>query len=567
MSINMPEKKQRPAFRPLYALLALLLLAGGVAVYWHASGRVSLVGEVKDSVISLSPGISGTFSRVDVREGQRVGKGQPLALLDSTAQRKTLAEEQQKLAQFEALLPPQYARVPGSGTYGQPQDDETLEERLVRQRKEEAAAERRLQNAADREAQAAVTYNRASMLASQGKLPASERDVAEAALDEARRESQAAKVAFESRSRARSGTGAEIRRVKENQDAIGADALPANLRIKNYELQRERARAAAADLEATVLRAPEDGIVTEIAAKPGAPATAGMPCLYLASLDKAVTVVAPASDDLAKKLRLRQQCRLEIAGAPDNPYAGYIANFLPKSNIPADKDAEQTAASGIRVQIAITGPASKEQSETAKPGEETSPALYMLGGSKADITVLLRAPLYAQDHRSPAGSETSPASQQSNGAATAPAAAPAIESTAVPAGAPSTTVSPVVPPAPPVLTPSGAPATPASVPTPPATEPGNGQNAASPATGQPSQERPAGPDNPEGRLLPPVHPPVAQPESPDTPQGPLDSNRHLPQLPPMQAPEKLTGSPLPDPQNNPSLVTPQVLEREENSQR
>jgi hypothetical protein len=28
----------------------------------------------------------------------------------------------------------------------------------------------------------------------------------------------------------------------------------------------------------------------------------------------------------------------------------------------------------------------------------------------------------------------------------------------------------------------------------------------------------------------------------------------------MQAPERLTGSPLPDPANNPSLVTPDILE-------
>ena len=490
----MPEKKQRPVLRPLYVLLAILALAGIAAVYWHISGRVNLAGEVKDSVISLSPGLSGVFSRIEVREGQQVGKGQPLMILDPTTQRKALAEERQKLAQLEALLPPRHARASGPGGYGQSQDDESLEERLARQRKEEATAERRLQAAAADEAQAAITYSRASMLASQGKLSARERDAAAAALEEARLATQAAKAAFESHSLARSGVTAEMRRVKENQSATGAAALPEGLRIKNYELQRERVRAAEAALEATVVRAPEDGVITEIGAKPGGRATAGVPCLYMASFDKGVVVVAQATDDIAKKLRLNQRCRLEIAGASDNPYAGYISNFLPRSAFSADKDAENAPPEGMRVQITVTGPAGKGQADAAKPAEGDSPALYLRGGARAEVTVLLRAPLYAENEQVPARPDT-------------------------------------------------------------------------PALSTPSPERPNGPDNPEGRLLPPVNPPAPQVPSPDGSQGPLDSNRSLPQLPPMQAPAQVNGSPLPDPRNNPSLVTPDILEREANRER
>ena len=64
-----------------------------------------------------------------------------------------------------------------------------------------------------------------------------------------------------------------------------------------------------------------------------------------------------------------------------------------------------------------------------------------------------------------------------------------------------------------------------------------------------------------------MHPPATHTPPPETSRGPLDANRALPQLPPMQAPEKLTGSPLPDPQNNPSVVTPDILEREGNRER
>lgn len=542
MSITMPEKKQRPAFRPLPALLALLLLGGAFAVYWHISGRVNLAGEVKDSVFSLSPGLSGIFSRVEVREGQRVSKGQPLVILDSTSQRKALAEERQKLAQYEALLPPGHARASAPGGDGRFQERESLEERLARQREEEAAAERRLQSAVADEAQASVLHNRAAVLAAQGKIPARERDAAAAALEDARRTTRAARAAFESYSLARAATVKEIRRVTENQRAVGADALPAGLRIKNYELQQERVFAAEASLEATVVRAPEDGVVTEITARPGGPATAGVPCLFMASFDKGAIVVARAASDVATKLRLNQQCRLEIAGAPDNPYAGHISNFLPGRAPSAGREAESAPPAGMRVEITVTGPAGKALTGTAQPTEGGAPPLYLNGGAIADVTVLLRAPLHARSEASAPRSEESGAAQEDK-TGFAPLTGPPVAQPAAPAAPP-----PVVP----------APAATSPLFTPPLPEHQHGAD--NPQGGAVIH----GAGNPEGGVLPPAHASSPSPES--SPES-SESKHPLPQLPPMQAPAQLTGSPLPDPRNNPSLITPEILEREARSER
>ena len=520
-------------------------------MYWHLSGRVNFTGEVKESVISLSPGLSGTFSRIEVGEGQRVRKGQPLMTLDSTAQRRALAEEQQKLAQLEALLSPQHARTPGSGAYGQAPDDESLEQRLDRQRKEEAAAERRLQNAADYEAQAAIVYNRAALLTSQGKLATRERDAA-AALEDARLATQNAKVAFESLSLARSGTVAEIRRVKENQNAIGADTLPANLRIKNYELQRERARAAAAELEATVLRAPEDGLVTEITARPGGPAVAGVPCIYIAPLDKAATVVAQISDDAAEKLRLGQRCRLEIVGAPENPFTGYISGFLPKSSLSADKSVDTPAAPGVRVQVTIIGMDTEEPAATEKTVENGMSVPYLPGGTQADVTVFLRKPLFAENEQAKPLTDMPPASGKT-APEVAPAAAPALPPTIAPTTAQLAAGS--------KEDKSGIGAGGTRPLAPVSSSPD--KQAAPVETSLKKHAEESG--NPEGRVLPPVHPPSAQPAA--SSNDPLEAKRPLPELPPMQTPEKITGTGEPDPQNNPSVVTPEILERAANSER
>lgn len=498
----MSDKQQRSPVRLFGILLGLLVLAGAGAVYWHSSGRVSFEGEVRESIRSLSPAVSGVFSRIEVTEGQSVRKGQVLIRLDDAAQRKSLAEERQKLAQFEALLPPQYSRHSSLGTVQEPsRDEETLEERLSRQRKEEEGADRRVQQAADREAQASVSYSRAVMLADKGKLSLAEREAAEHALAEARRETLAAKSAFETLSRARVATMAEMARVRENQQAVGADALPATLRIKNYELQRERVNAAAAALDDRAIKAPEDGVVTEIVIKPGDPARVGLPCIYIAASDSAIMIVAQAPDDVVKKLRPRQQCLLEITGAPDNPFTGYISNILPRSAAAADKTA------GMRVQIAVTGPAEGREQDA-----QAAPALHLFGGAKADVTVLLRKALYEQG-----GSEDA--------------------SVRMPEAAPQ-----APPPAGSSLLRNADGATP-------------GSNKQAPPPGEKA--------NPEGRILPPVHPQAAPPSTPNSALQPLEGNRSLPQLPPMQAPERITGTGAPEAHNNPSLLTPEILEREE----
>jgi multidrug resistance efflux pump len=520
----MPEAKKRPVFRPAYVFLAFLALAGMLAVYWRNAGQADLAGEVNDSVIALHPGISGIVSRIEVREGQRVGKGQALARLDANAQRKVLAEERQKLAQLETALPSHYLRRQD----GRLREEESLEERLLRRRKEEEVAERRLQQAAEHEAQVSILYNRVMLAARENA--AQERAVAIAALDAARQATREARAAFESVSHARSAIAAEMRRVKDTQRAAGIDGFSAEVRIKNYELQRERVRAAEAALDAATIYAPENGIITEIAAKEGSMAVAGAPCLYMASLDAPVTIVAHAEDAIAKKLRPGQQCRLSIAGASDNPYYGYISGILPESRRTSVSVSQGEAVPGLRVLIALADSAGKDRagiSQTAPGGEST---LYLLGGAKADISVLLREPLYTP-------------AQWASGVSAGQRETDKDAAGAAPSAGLSTGAAPVL-----KQTPAAA------------------VREASPPVAQSVSGPPPVSANPEGRVLPPVSPPEVKTSSGSS-QGPLESTLPLPQLPPMQLPEQLPGNSPPERQNSPSLVTPEILDREANSER
>jgi multidrug resistance efflux pump len=578
MPISMPEAKARRSIRPLHVVLAFLAFAAMFAVYWHRSGRADLEGEVKDAVIALSPGMSGVFSRIEVQEGQRVGKGQVLARLEAGERRNVLAEERRKLARLETLLPPGYQRPQD----GRQRDEENPEEILHRRRGEEDAAERRLQQAAEEEARSAVFYNRVMLSASQGKLSAQDLAAAAASLEGARQAVREAKAAFESSSQARSGAAAEIRRIKDSLRSAGADALPANVRIKNYELQEERVSAARQALDAADIVAPEDGVVTEMTARAGAAAVAGVPCLYLAPLDAPAVVVAQVEDGVAVKLRPGLQCRLTVAGAPDNPYAGYISVLLPKSrDLPFANasSADGRKAQQTRVLVTLVGP---EGNARAGAAENGVPALSLLGGAKAQISVLLREPLYAhmQSPTGPAG-----AIADAGGGDAAPARTPAIAPAASPALAPTIAPDQSPPVAPradsspaPVVRPeaSSVPAqeqaavpareTPESA-APPAAKGAHGAPSEPPAVGTVSQpERPDVSVNPQGRILPPVRPPQEKTPSGSS-LGPLESNLPLPELAPMRVPEPAAGSPAADPKNSPSLATPEVLDREAGGER
>ena len=550
MHLSMPDPPKKFRFRPLLILVALILLAAIGAIVWHVTGRVSFEGHINESTLSLSPGVAGNVQEILVQEGQTVRAGQPLLLLDPASYREVLAQEQAKLTELELLVPPQNLRTPAPSLPGQPQIDETLEERLARQRQEEEAAERWLQEASDRAAQAAVTHNRATMLASRGKLSPQERDAAAAAYADAKQTLLEAKTHFESLSLTRAATGADRKRAQDIQEATGADTVPASLRIKNYEQQRQRVSIAAANLEATLLYAPADGIVTGLVAQPGAGVTPGQPCLFLAPLSKPVTITAHISEDIAVKLKKGQPCLVDVAGSPDSPFEGWVSAVFPRIR-PAQANAtEQEAFAKARMQVHVTLTKSTAPSAEAEENAQTPQAQLLLlpSGTKAEVTVLLREPLYGQAPASPAPAstphQTAPAVPASPAAPGAPAPSlPGVPSVVVPPAAPAT---PAHPDAAPLQTPVPAPAEAQPVPVQVQVQPvPQFVPQTIPAPPQAPVQVTPGSAAPAGSVLPPITP-AATPQ-----QQPL--------LPPMQQPAELTGSPLPDPNNNPSIATPDAL--------
>jgi hypothetical protein len=214
-------------------------------------------------------------------------------------------------------------------------------------------------------------------------------------------------------------------------------------------------------------------------------------------------VRALAGENAARKLAVGQPCLIRLGGPQELGASGAIVALHPDAA--ANPPAGSARGTVAWIALAVDSP--------------DSPLFALTDDTEATVTVLLREAL----------------SPVNAGSAPPPSAAPA-PSSVVPAGQlPSSAAAP----------PSGA-------------GPENGENSFG--------EGPAPVREGQAHNSPPA-PPVVRAGSPaaagraalsDAPQAERQSP--LPSLPPLEAPERLTGSPLPDPRNNPSLITPEILE-------
>lgn len=224
------------------ALLAMISVAAWFLV--HPSPEI-LQGEVEATQIDVAAKIPGRVGTVNVREGQKVHKGQLLVTLDSP-------EIKAKLAQATA--------VEHAASAQRDKADQGA-------REEEIRGARELWQRAGRAADLAEkTFRRVDRLSADGVLPAQKRDEAEANWKASRDAANAAKARYDM---ALAGARAEDR------EAAGALVDQAAGAVAEVE----------AFMEETRLVAPIDGEVVQCVVDPGELVSAGYPILTLVDLD------------------------------------------------------------------------------------------------------------------------------------------------------------------------------------------------------------------------------------------------------------------------------------------
>ncbi|MFM2370342.1 MAG: hypothetical protein RIS85_64, partial [Pseudomonadota bacterium] len=245
--------------RPDKARLAVIVLAliGAVLAVlyaWHLPPFAGLSQStdnayVRGKVTVISPQVSGYVTQVLVKDFAKVKKGQVIAVIDPR-------QYQAKVEQVRANLAAQEAALANSQ-----QNERSRKAALSGQDAAIASAQAQA-------AKARADMARASALVGDGSISERERDQTRAAL-------LAAEAGVRQAEAARGVGEQDVRSVQ-----VGRGGLQASV-----EAARAQLRAAEVDLENTVIRAPEDGQISEVGVRLGAFVTAGTQLLFLVPYD------------------------------------------------------------------------------------------------------------------------------------------------------------------------------------------------------------------------------------------------------------------------------------------
>lgn len=288
--------------RALLAVAAVLVMAVAVGIYFHVrdtvsrTGHLTIYGNTDIREVQLAFNDSGRIESLKVQEGDRVHKGEVLAVLDPVRFADAVAQAKGALAAAQQVL----ARLNAG----------SRPEEIMEARADAAAARATWRNAR-------ITYRRQRILAREHYVPTQARDNAEQAMKAARAHwehtTQALRLAIK---------GPRKEDIAAGQAKVEADIATLAL-----------ARRALAD---TRLYAPDDGVIENRILEPGDMANPATPVFTLA-LDNPVWARAYLPERALGHVHLGMRALIESDSFPGKAFKGWVgfisptAEFTPKS--------------------------------------------------------------------------------------------------------------------------------------------------------------------------------------------------------------------------------------------
>lgn len=293
------KKTRRAPGRIVFSLVALALLAGAGwwgHDYWTV-GRFMVSTDdayVRGDITTIAPKVSGYVARVNVSANQRVKAGDPLVTLDDGDYRIARDRAQSQLATQKLTLKRIDAQISGARAA------------LAQARAKKTALEATTENA--RQAHDRASHLRQSDFASQASL-----DNATAALAQAK-----ANLA---------GADAGIAAASANIDVLRAQRAEAESQLKTLQLALDKANR---DLGFTVLKAPYDGVVGNIAVHKGDLVSSGQRLAALVPVGD-LYVEANFKETQIAKLRPGETVDVHVDAYGADPIKGTVASLSPAS--------------------------------------------------------------------------------------------------------------------------------------------------------------------------------------------------------------------------------------------
>ncbi len=247
-----PEKKKRKSFVLPIIAIGILAAGGWYGYQYWTDGRFLISTDdayVKGDIAVISPKVSGYVTKVDVVANQEVKAGDELVTLDDGDYRNALEQAQAQLQTQQLSLNRIDAQIAGA--------EASLAQAVAQKGSLEAAL-----RGAD------INLKRASELQAKDVGTAASSDNAQIAMEQAK----ANLVAGE----------AGVVSAQANIDLLRAQRKEAEGSVKSLEISRDKA---ARDLSFTVLRAPYDGVIGNLAVQTGDLVSVGKRLASLVPMD------------------------------------------------------------------------------------------------------------------------------------------------------------------------------------------------------------------------------------------------------------------------------------------
>jgi membrane fusion protein, multidrug efflux system len=316
--------------KPILPLLGLVLVgaAGWYGYDWWTNGRFMVSTDdayIEADIATISPKVSGYVAKVDVVANQHVKAGDPLVTLDDGDYRIAAEQAEAQIATQKLALGRFDAQIAGA-----------------KASLNQAEAQKKSLEAAVRGAE--LAQKRASELQSKDFGTDASRDSAEVALDQAR-----ANLV---------GADANIAAASANITVLEAQRSEAESTIRSLELQRDKANR---DLGFTVLKAPYDGVIGNVAVQVGDLVSAGQRLAALVPVDQ-LYIDANFKETQIADLVPGSKVKIHIDAYDEHPIEGTVASISPASGavfslLPAENATGNFTKITQRVPVRITLPA------------------------------------------------------------------------------------------------------------------------------------------------------------------------------------------------------------------
>lgn len=331
------------------ACLALALLAPVVMwLSFHSNNVTSANATVQAHLAEIGTRVTGLVRAVDVDAGDRVVAGQVLVRLEDGHLRADVREAKAQLAGLELSLEAERSELANQRQQAEQQSQAANAKVQAAMAQAQAAEIRAAEAGRVHSLQSSLFADGGAISGEEVKNAESAKRAADAELNESRARVTAERAASEN--------------VRLTNDALSIREQRIAVLEADVERARARVQRAEAELEAALIRAPEDGAIVRRFVQAGGSIEAGQPIISM-WLGNDVWVEAWIDENDIGSVRIGSSATVTLQAFPDQEFAGTVDKIglvtdyeLPDSDVPQPRFARMRGAPVVGVRVRLVEP-------------------------------------------------------------------------------------------------------------------------------------------------------------------------------------------------------------------